>query len=214
MAASTAYVIRALPGLPQLGGDGLLVASPRARMLDAMTAAVAEHGYAATSIAEVINQARASRRTFYEQFTDKEDCYLAAYQLATDYVTGRLAEAVEEPPTELSERLARIYETYLRELAAYPLAARAFILEIRAAGAPSQQHRRAAYDQFTELMRIPGSDDNPLMRTAVIAASDELISREITDNGTEQLPSLCPTLVELATRLLTPTQDTSSHRPP
>ena len=103
MAATTAYVIRALPGLPQLGGDGLLVASPRARMLDAMTAAVAEHGYAATSIAEVINHAHASRRTFYEQFTDKEDCYLAAYQLATDYITGRLAEAVDGSPPELSD---------------------------------------------------------------------------------------------------------------
>ena len=127
MAATTAYVIRALPGLPQLGGDGMLIASPRARMLDAMTAAVAEQGYAATSIAEVINQAHASRRTFYEQFADKEGCFLAAYQLATDYVTERLAEAVEGSPAELSERLTRIYETYLRELSAYPLAARAFI---------------------------------------------------------------------------------------
>ena len=63
-------------------------------------------------------------------------------------------------------------------------------------------------------MRIPGSDDNPLIRTAVISASDELIAREITDNDTEDLPSLCPTLVELATRLLTPTSDThkADHR--
>ena len=207
--AATPYVIRALPGVPQPGGDGLLVPSPRARMLDAMTAAVAEDGYAATSIAEVINHAHASRRTFYEQFTDKEDCYLAAYQLTTDYVTARLAEAVNDAPPELPERLRRIYETYLRELATYPLATRAFILEIRAAGAPSQRHRRAVYDQFAELMRIPGSDDNPLIRTAVIAASDELIVREITDNGTEQLNRLRPTLVELATRLLTPTTPTS-----
>ncbi len=207
--ASTRYVIHALPGVPQPDSDGLLVASPRGRMLDAMTAAVAEHGYAATSIAEVINLAHASRRTFYEQFTDKEDCYLAAYQVATDYATGRLAEAIQQSPPELVEYLARIFATYLRELAAYPLAARAFIIESRAAGAPSQQHRRAVFNQFAELMRIPGSDDNPLIRTAVIAASDELIAREITDNGTEHLPSLCPTLVELATRLLTPTSTTS-----
>ena len=42
-------------------------------------------------------------------------------------------------------------------------------------------------------------------RTAVIAASDELITREITDKGTDQLPGLAPTVVELATRLLTST---------
>ena len=204
MTATKPYVISALPGVPQLGGDGLLVASPRARMLDAMTAAVAENGYAATSVAEVINRAHASRRTFYEQFTDKEDCFLAAYQLATDYATGRLAEAVEQPPVELSDYLGRIYTTHLRELTAYPLAARAFMVESRAAGAPSQRHRRAVADQFAELFRIPGSEQDPPLRTALVAASDELITREIADNGTEQLPGLCPTLVQLGTRLLTP----------
>ncbi|MHB8695557.1 MAG: hypothetical protein ACYDHH_30415, partial [Solirubrobacteraceae bacterium] len=98
-----------------------------------------------------------------------------------------------------------IYDTYLHQLALYPLAARAFLAEIRAAGAPSQQHRRVVNDQFAELLRIPGSDDNPLARTAVIATSEEIVVREITDHGTEQLPKLAPTLTQLATRLLTPT---------
>jgi AcrR family transcriptional regulator len=173
-------------------------------LLDAMTATVAENGYAATSVAEVINRARASRRTFYEHFADKESCYLAAYTLASDYVAARIAEAFAGASTP-ADRLARLIRRYLEELVSYPLAARAFLVEIRAAGAPSQQHRRSIQDQFAELLRTPGSDDDPLMRTALVAANDELISRHITDNGVERLTELEPGLLELATRILTPT---------
>jgi AcrR family transcriptional regulator len=201
--AAQPYVIHALPGVPQLGGDGLLVASPRGRLLDAMTAAVAENGYAATSVAEVINRARASRRTFYEHFADKEACYLAAYTLASNYIAGRVVEAMAGASTP-ADRLARLIRSYLEELAAYPLAARAFLVEIRAAGAPSQRHRRSIQDQFAELLRSPGSDDDPLMRTALVAANDELLARAITDDGTDRLAELEPGLIEVATRILMP----------
>jgi len=203
MATSTPYVIRALPGLTEFSGDGVLVASPRGRILDAMTATVAERGYAATSIAEVIKRAHASRSTFYEQFTDKEDCYLAAYQLASNYVATRIATAAQASPPNLADRVAQIYETFLDELARIPLAARAFLVEIRAAGAPSQQHRRTVNDQFAELLLVPGSDDDPLMRIAAIAASEEIVVREITDNGAENLPRLAGPLTDLAMRILT-----------
>jgi AcrR family transcriptional regulator len=204
MPVHTPYSIVALPGVPEASADGVLVTSPRGRMLDAMTATVAERGYAATSIAEVIKRARASRSTFYEQFADKEDCYLAAYQLASNYVAAQIGKALESSPPNLADRLTQIYETFLGELANIPLAARAFFVEIRAAGAPSRQHRRAVNDQFAELLVVPGGDDDPIMRIAVIAASEEIIVREITDNGTENLPRLAAPLTRLATRILTP----------
>ena len=100
MATSNPYVIHALPGLTEFSGDGVLVASPRGRILDAMTATVAERGYAATSIAEVIKRAHASRSTFYEQFADKEDCYLAAYQLASDHVATQIAHGRAVQPAQ------------------------------------------------------------------------------------------------------------------
>jgi AcrR family transcriptional regulator len=198
-----AHVIRALPGIADASPEGVLVVSPRGRLLDAMTAAVADKGYAATSVADVIKAARASRSTFYEQFSDKEDCFLAAYQLASDYTSARMAAAAQQPAATLSERLARLFDTYLSVLADYPLAARAFEVEIRAAGAPSQRHRRQVIDQFAELLRLPGSDDDPLARTAVVALTEELVVREIADHGTDQLPTLATELTRLATRLLT-----------
>jgi AcrR family transcriptional regulator len=51
-------------------------ASPfRRRLLDAMAAAIAEHGYPSTTVAEVVRRAQTSRRTFYEYFADRDACY-------------------------------------------------------------------------------------------------------------------------------------------
>ncbi|MCZ7630823.1 MAG: TetR/AcrR family transcriptional regulator [Microthrixaceae bacterium] len=44
------------------------------------TEAMAEHGYAATSVAHILGRAGVSRTTFYELFDDKADCFLAAWR--------------------------------------------------------------------------------------------------------------------------------------
>src|ERR1044072_9485639 len=55
--------------------------SQRGRILTAMVEVTAERGYADCRIADVIAYAGGSRKTFYELFSDKEDCFLAAYVL-------------------------------------------------------------------------------------------------------------------------------------
>jgi AcrR family transcriptional regulator len=54
--------------------------SQRERLISGMVAAAARHGYAKASVARVIAQAGVSRATFYEQFADREECFLAAYR--------------------------------------------------------------------------------------------------------------------------------------
>ncbi|MFJ9369490.1 TetR/AcrR family transcriptional regulator [Nocardia sp. NPDC101769] len=49
----------------------------RRRLLDAMADAVRERGYRDTTVADVVRLARTSRRTFYEHFVDKQDCFVA-----------------------------------------------------------------------------------------------------------------------------------------
>ena len=53
-----------------------------------MAQVVAEKGYAATTVADVVERAGVSRRTFYEQFADKEACFLAAYDVGLAVVLG------------------------------------------------------------------------------------------------------------------------------
>src|SRR5690242_1893989 len=73
-------------GLPRR----FIVHNQRERMLLAVAESVAEQGYATTTVADIIARARLSRRTFYEHFADKEECFLAAY----DTVAGQLLSAV------------------------------------------------------------------------------------------------------------------------
>ncbi len=68
---------------------GEVAASQRRRMLAAMVAAVAEKGYVATAVADVTKRARVSRATFYEQFEDKADCFVAAVAACVDQIVGR-----------------------------------------------------------------------------------------------------------------------------
>ena len=76
-----------------LGQKEATGASQRARMLDAISRAVAEKGYARVTVGDVVSMAGVSRRTFYEQFTDKEDCFLAAYATGTDALIREMGEA-------------------------------------------------------------------------------------------------------------------------
>lgn len=54
----------------------------RSRLLSAAADAVSEVGYARMTVAEVIARARVSRKTFYDVFSDREDCFMAAFEQA------------------------------------------------------------------------------------------------------------------------------------
>ena len=56
--------------------------------------AVAEKGYARVVVADVIERAGVSRKTFYEQFSNKEDCFLAAYDAGVDGLLAAIDEAL------------------------------------------------------------------------------------------------------------------------
>ncbi len=46
----------------------------RSRLLEGMAVAVAQKGYAAVTIADIVREASVSRRTFYEHFGSKAEC--------------------------------------------------------------------------------------------------------------------------------------------
>jgi AcrR family transcriptional regulator len=89
---STAPRLRPGPnGLPR----GQVSEIQRSRMLTAAVEAVEEVGYARLTVAQVIARARVSRKTFYDLFEDREDCFLAAFNQAVDQLTALVTEAYE-----------------------------------------------------------------------------------------------------------------------
>jgi AcrR family transcriptional regulator len=197
---------RVLPRGPHHLGRDVVEASQRGRLLDAMAHVVADKGYGATSVADVIARAGVSRKTFYEHFRDKLDCFLGAYDLGVEVLlaTVRAAGAEEADPFAVTRARTR---AYLRTLADEPAFARTFLVEV-AAGPEALERRRAVHRQFAGLAReivesIPGGPRLPDdLYLAWVGASNEVISAWVVAGRTAELAALEDVLVHIQISLL------------
>lgn len=136
-----------------------VVATQRGRMLLGMAEAVAEKGYAATSVADVIGRAGTSRETFYQQFANKQDCFLAAYDQCVRVLVEAVQAAVGTEELAPVERLQRMLDAYVEVLAEEPAIARTFLIEVYAAGPEAIQRRIVVQQNFTALVAAAFADD-------------------------------------------------------
>ena len=152
-----------------------------------MAEAVAQQGYGAASVADVIERAGVSRKTFYEHFRDKEECFLAAYDTGVEMLIATMREA--------GDTLRARIRAFLATLAAEPAFARTFIIEVGAAGPRALQRRREVHAAFAALT---GGTPEAL---ACVGATNELIAHEIADGRTAELPALEDLVVSIYERL-------------
>lgn len=127
-----------------------VVASQHERMLRAMVSAVAERGFAATVVADVVGRARVSRKTFYEHFDGLLACFLAAYDLCLEHLRVAMLDALD-PELGVDDQLRRVLETYLGLLASEPELARTYLVESYAAGAQTAERRQRTLTEFAGL---------------------------------------------------------------
>jgi AcrR family transcriptional regulator/DNA-binding MarR family transcriptional regulator len=95
---AAAALERLRPGRDSLSRDKV-DGIQRSRILSAMAEVVCEQGLAAATVANVVARAGVSRRTFYELFSDREECFLAAFDHAAGLVSGRVLAEYERPGT-------------------------------------------------------------------------------------------------------------------
>jgi AcrR family transcriptional regulator len=128
--------------------DGLAVSPTRgvgdiqrARIIAAMSELVRERGAGGVAVAHVVSRSGVSRRTFYELFDDREDCFLAAFDRAVARA-GELVLPAYRAEGEWRERLAAALEAALRFLDAEP--DNAYLCVVGALGAGDQALERRA----------------------------------------------------------------------
>jgi AcrR family transcriptional regulator len=174
-------------------------------MLAAMAVALEEHGYAQTTVAQVLKGAGVSRRTFYEQFADKDDCLLAAYEEAERRVWAQAAAAAADVPSVAdgiwSRRVRAALGAVLELFAAEPATARLFTLEARAALPQIAARQRQSLDRAAATLRagnrhagvadLPESAERALVGNVAALAGSYVFS-----GATELLPSLVPQLAD------------------
>jgi AcrR family transcriptional regulator len=186
-------------------------ADHRSRLVKAMATALSEKGYADISVADIVQHARVSKRTFYENFADKGACYLAAYCALSDDVLARIAEAgATDRPAE--ERLVAATYAYLAALEERPALTRTFLTEIQGAGPEALKLRRSIHQRFAELLRLlversrkerPGLRAiSPEMAAAIVGGINELVLLTIEEGHGRPLREIGGTVIELLTAVL------------
>jgi AcrR family transcriptional regulator len=202
---TTVSEIEVLPRHPVPSLRTELRASQRGRLICAITDAVAEQGYAATSVNDVTERARVSRKAFYEHFEDKEACFLAAYDTGAKAIFEAMADA-GRGLTGWRETLDAVLSTWLEFLDADLAFTRAHMIEFWAAGDAARERWKQRRDRTTALLqllhdRAREQDDrvvavSPTAVAAVVGGVNRVVISHLLANEKAPLASLKPELLE------------------
>jgi AcrR family transcriptional regulator len=185
-----------------------IASNQRERLLDAIANVVADKGYAATRVADITEYAGVSRKTFYELFTDKEDCFLAAYDAITALLMSRMARGLEQvADASWEDQVSALLGEFLRFLAAEPAFAKMCIVEVLGSGPRGLARRDAAIEAFFPVVdqiprSQPGADQHlsPMTPVFVTGGILEVVYAAIRRGETATLPELEEDLTRLAFR--------------
>jgi AcrR family transcriptional regulator len=173
-------------------------ACARSRLLAAMAQSAAIAGFLDVTVDDVIVAARASRRTFYEHFANREQCLLATYDAVSDDTLQIVAEA---GPT-----LEPALTALLRYFAAWPTHARILCIDILAAGPAGLARHEAMMSRLAaEVVRYQDPRERPApgaLRSddaahAVLGAVHRIVQRRLIDGRHASLPRLAPAICTL-----------------
>jgi AcrR family transcriptional regulator len=172
----------------------------------ALTELLAERGYAAVRIGDLVARAGVSRASFYEHFADKEACLLAAYDLFAQRVMA-VVTLPFGPDMTWPHYVETMLTAYLETLEGDMTAARAFLVEMDAAGHRARQRRRDAMHGFAQVWserhaQIRARDRSlgelpPVVYLALAFSVRAVVEDALLDAGSPPLTELAPGLVTM-----------------
>jgi AcrR family transcriptional regulator len=171
--------------------------TPPERILRALAAVVAEKGYPDTTVAEVVERASTSQRTFYEHFKNKEDAIVAALDSGSAHMLAAALPAFRRAP-DWPHAVHDTQEAMFRWGAEEPEYARMGGKEMYAAGKRALDQREVVTEGMEGLL-APGYElkpgTPPIAAEAIGGALYSLLYNHVNKSGPETLPDLVPTLV-------------------
>jgi AcrR family transcriptional regulator len=137
-------------------GDVLVSQAQRTRMLSSAVAIVCEHGYGEMSVSRITAGAGVSRRTFYDLFEDREDCFLAAFDDTVSRVRGLILAGWQAGPS-WSERTRGALLAFLLFLDREPGARELLVVDALKAGVRVQARRAVILRELSNALHESGS---------------------------------------------------------
>ncbi len=194
--------MRPPPGRQQLSRE-FIAQHQRARIIAALAEETASSGYRAVTVADIVRRAGIARNTFYENFSSKQDCFLATQDHALQEALRRVTEAafeVEGWESRVDAGLA----AFLDYVASEPALAYTCIVEALSAGPASLSRYEESMEYFIELLRIGressahGEQLPQTLEETIVGGLFWVIYHRIIVGEAEQIEALKPQLVEFA----------------
>ena len=174
----------------------------RERIVAAIAECSRETGYARMSVEDIVRRAGVSRRTFYEQFSSKEDAFLQAFDEVASLFVATVRKAVLEEDT-FAGKIVAGFGTFLELLAISPAFANMCIVEVMAAGPAAIARRAEVMREFAELIEVnaallPRTAHVPAITPhAIVGGIYEAAFQRIAAGQAESLPEMLPDVVEI-----------------
>ena len=129
----------------------------RGRLEGAMVAAVAKHGYAETTVGELVGLAGVSKSTFYEHFPSKEECFLATFETIVDEASSRVALAYrsqgpDDSPGGLEESLSAAFRRFAEIVEEEAVPATLVVVDSLTLGRAALDRRERAFEAFERMI--------------------------------------------------------------
>lgn len=181
----------------------------RRRLLDGMAASIRHRGYPETTVADIVREARTSRRTFYAHFTDRQECLVALLYETNERTIARISATVD-PAAPWEAQARQAIEGWIGAVQADPPITLCWIRDVPALGeGRARRFQRETMAAFIVLIQT--LTDTPHLRAAgvrppseqtaiiLLGGLRELIAATVEDGG--NVESIIDPAVE-ATRLL------------
>jgi AcrR family transcriptional regulator len=194
--------MRPPPGRQRLSRE-FIARHQRARIVAALAEETMDKGYRAVTVADIVRRAGIARNTFYDNFSSKEDCFLATQDFAVEESLRRVVDAATDKEG-WEARLAAGLGAFLEYVAAEPALARTCIVEALSAGDAAQERYEQSLQAFIPLLRI-GREDSPYgdelpetLEETIVGGIFWVIYQRIVLGETEKIEALLPDLVDFA----------------
>lgn len=181
----------------------------KARLQGAMVEAVARHGYADTTLRELVALAGVSKSTFYDHFANKQECFFATFDEIVAELSKRVSEAYRLPG-DLRQKLVAALGVFMTTVVEEPAAATLAAVESLTLGPAGVEYRERASLDFEAL--IQQSFDHspsplpvpPVTVRAIVAGIRGIAYRRLRTGREEELPGLVEELVDWGLRYQRP----------
>lgn len=193
---------RPLPGRQPLPRD-FIAQHQRARIIAALVEEASEKGYRAVTVADIVKRAAIARNTFYENFSSKEDCFLAAQKFAMSSALERVVEAAGKIDS-WPQRVEAGLQAFLRYVIEEPALARTCMVEALTAGPNSFHYYEESLQAFVSLFKLgravsPHGPDLPeTLEEAIIGGLFWIVYQRLIMGDEESIEELLPEVVEFA----------------